>query len=68
MLVLTRKIGERIIIGSDVEITVLRIRGRQVRLGLTAPPQLCIRRIQAPKAKEPTAVAPSAVIELSGQE
>ena len=37
MLVLRRKVGERIIIGDSIEVTVLRVRGGKVRLGFTAP-------------------------------
>lgn len=44
MLVLTRKVGESIVIGYDVEITVLKIRGGQVRLGVDAPRDVVIHR------------------------
>lgn len=44
MLVLSRKAGEAICIGSDVTITVLEIRGQRVRVGLSAPPNVGIRR------------------------
>ena len=37
MLVLTRRIGETIVISNDIEITVVSIRGDRVRLGITAP-------------------------------
>jgi carbon storage regulator len=37
MLVLTRKVGERIRIGADVIVEVLDVRGRQVRIGIEAP-------------------------------
>jgi carbon storage regulator len=37
MLVLTRRIGERVRIGNDIELVVLDVRGREVRLGVTAP-------------------------------
>ncbi len=37
MLILTRKLGESLIIGNDVEIVVLGIRGNQVRMGITPP-------------------------------
>lgn len=57
MLVLTRKIGERLIIGSDVEITVVAVRGRKVRLGCTAPRQFAIRRAKPVKSHQPTAKA-----------
>jgi carbon storage regulator len=44
MLVLSRKPGEEIVIGDDIRLTVVAIRGNQVRLGLTAPAQVSIRR------------------------
>jgi carbon storage regulator len=44
MLVLTRKIGEQILIGDGVVVTLLAIRRGQVRLGITAPPSVPIRR------------------------
>jgi carbon storage regulator len=51
MLVLSRKIGERIYIGSDIVLTVLDVRGRQVRLGLEAPEAVLIRREELLSAK-----------------
>lgn len=44
MLVLTRKSGESIVIGEEVVITVLEIRGGQVRLGVEAPREVTIHR------------------------
>jgi len=44
MLVLTRKIGEAVLIGNDVRVTIVQIRGKQVRLGIEAPPDLLILR------------------------
>ncbi|MEB2285802.1 MAG: carbon storage regulator [Polyangiaceae bacterium UTPRO1] len=44
MLVLTRKVGERIRIGDEVTLQVLEVRGGQVRLGLTAPNDVRIYR------------------------
>jgi carbon storage regulator len=37
MLIVTRRIGERIMIGSDVVVTVLGVQGNQVRVGIEAP-------------------------------
>ncbi|MHC1623165.1 MAG: carbon storage regulator CsrA [Candidatus Methanospirareceae archaeon] len=44
MLVLTRKIGERIVIGDDVFVSVVDIREDKVRLGITAPKEMTIHR------------------------
>ena len=44
MLVFTRKLGEGIVIGRDIELTVLKKKGQQVRLAITAPPNVAIRR------------------------
>ncbi len=44
MLVLSRQRDETIMIGDDVEITVVDIRGDKVRLGITAPPQIAVHR------------------------
>lgn len=44
MLTLTRKVGEKIVVGSDIEIVVREIRGKQVRLSIKAPKTLRILR------------------------
>lgn len=44
MLVLTRKLGESVTIGDDVKISVIDIKGRQVRLGIEAPSHYVIHR------------------------
>jgi len=44
MLVLTRRIGERLRIGADIELVVLDVRGRDVRLGVSAPSDVAIHR------------------------
>jgi len=44
MLTLTRKIGQKILIGDGIEIVVREVRGRQVRLGISAPPGLPVYR------------------------
>jgi carbon storage regulator len=44
MLVLSRKQDEKIVIGGNVHLTVVAIRGNQVRLGFTAPPDVSILR------------------------
>ncbi|WP_439257053.1 carbon storage regulator CsrA [Lonepinella sp. BR2271] len=44
MLVLTRKLGESLLIGDDIEITVLNVRGNQVKLGVKAPKDVSVHR------------------------
>ncbi|MEW6542387.1 MAG: carbon storage regulator CsrA [Nitrospirota bacterium] len=44
MLVLTRKLGEGITIGSDIRVVVLEVKAGQVRLGIQAPPTVQIHR------------------------
>lgn len=44
MLILTRRIGETLIIGDDVKITVLGVRGNQVRIGVDAPRNVSVHR------------------------
>jgi carbon storage regulator len=44
MLVLTRKTGQSIVIDGGIEITVLEVRGEQVRLGITAPREIRVNR------------------------
>ena len=44
MLILTRRIGEALIIGDDVNITVIGIKGNQVRLGINAPLDVSVHR------------------------
>jgi carbon storage regulator len=46
MLVLTRKLGERIHIGSAITITVVEIRGNKVRLGIQAPERIPVLRAE----------------------
>jgi carbon storage regulator len=44
MLILTRRIGETLRIGSNVSVTILGMRGRQVRIGITAPASVTVHR------------------------
>ncbi len=44
MLILTRRVGETIIIGDDVTITVLGTKGNQVRIGVNAPNDVSVHR------------------------
>ncbi|MGN1385877.1 MAG: carbon storage regulator CsrA [Bacillus sp. (in: firmicutes)] len=44
MLVLTRKVGESIVIGDNIEITVIETKGDQIKLGIKAPKEVDIHR------------------------
>jgi carbon storage regulator len=44
MLILSRKVDETILIGENIRITVIEIRGKQVRLGIEAPAHLSVKR------------------------
>ncbi|MCB1711215.1 MAG: carbon storage regulator CsrA [Candidatus Riesia sp.] len=44
MLILTRKIGESLIIGNNIEVVILGVKGTQVRLGVNAPKSVTVHR------------------------
>ncbi len=44
MLILTRRVGESLIIGDEVNVTVLGIKGNQVRIGVNAPKHVSVHR------------------------
>ncbi len=44
MLILTRRVGESLIIGDDVTVTVLGVKGNQVRIGVNAPKTVSVHR------------------------
>lgn len=44
MLILTRRIGETVMIGDDVSLTVLAVKGNQVRVGIDAPRHIAVHR------------------------
>jgi carbon storage regulator len=44
MLVLSRKLGEKIVIGDGITLTVVEIKGRTIRLGIEAPPSVPVWR------------------------
>jgi len=44
VLILTRRVGEAVMIGDEVTVTVLRVKGNQVRLGVNAPKTVSVQR------------------------
>ena len=44
MLILTRRVGETLCIGDEVQVTVLGVKGNQVRIGVTAPKEVAVHR------------------------
>lgn len=44
MLILTRRVGETLVIGDDVTVTVLGVKGNQVRIGVNAPKDVSVHR------------------------
>ena len=44
MLILTRRVGETLMVGDDISITVLGVKGNQVRIGVNAPKNIAVHR------------------------
>ena len=55
MLVLTRKLGEKIVLGDNIVVTVVKVEDNQVRLAFTAPDQVRILRAELNGKEKPTA-------------
>lgn len=60
MLVLTRRSNQSIMIGTDIVVTVLEVRGEQVRIGIKAPREVEVHREEVFDALHETEVPPSA--------
>jgi carbon storage regulator len=59
MLVLTRKIGEKITIGNDITLTVIAIKGTQIRLGIEAPKDVIVDRNEISEKRKKSNQNPS---------
>lgn len=46
MLILTRRVGETLMIGDEVTVTVLGVKGNQVRIGVNAPKEVSVHRLE----------------------
>ncbi len=46
MLILTRKVNETLMVGDDVSVTVLGIKGGQIRIGINAPREIAVHRLE----------------------
>jgi carbon storage regulator len=44
MLILTRRVGEAVIVGDDVTVTIVGVKGHQIRIGISAPKDVSIHR------------------------
>jgi Global regulator protein family len=52
-MLLSRKVGQRIVLGPDIEITVVRIQKQSVKLGIDAPSGVAIKRAEGPPRQSP---------------
>ncbi len=53
MLILTRRIGEALVVGNDVTVTILGVKGNQVRVGINAPKDVTIYREEVYERMQP---------------
>jgi carbon storage regulator len=50
MLILTRRVGETLLVGNDITVTIVAVRGRQVRIGINAPRDVSVHREEVHKS------------------
>ncbi len=61
MLVLTRRIGEEIVIAGNIRVTITAINGDKVRVGITAPPQVRVDRQEVHERRRQFAAEPDVI-------
>jgi len=70
MLILSRRTDESIVIGDEVTITILSVKGKQVRIGITAPPDVSVHReeiYQRIQAGDPETAKPEKTTETDSE-
>jgi carbon storage regulator len=79
MLILTRRVGETVMIGEDITVTVLGVKGNQVRIGVNAPRNVAVHREEiferikreeageAPEGDDGNGAGPAALMGASGR-
>jgi carbon storage regulator len=68
MLVLTRRLGEQIVIAGNIRVTVVAVMGQRIRLGITAPPSVAVARPDLLPGGSVGPGAPTAVRNGKGRE
>ena len=67
MLILSRRVGESVVIGEDISITVLRVKGKQVRLGVNAPKSVAVQREEVSERNKPKVAVAAQLSEESAK-
>ena len=72
MLILTRRVGENVVIGEDIVISIVEVRGDAVRIGIQAPRSVSVHReevwLELQRANERAASPSDAAVDAIGQE